>query len=70
MPTHRAQRTIVVSDPRLKLLVATESRFVRVTNNVHHGDSIKTNHLFEIDEAPRVAVGEVERRRVVGSVPV
>ncbi len=48
--------TIVMSDPRLYLLPAIDSRIVRVGHHIHEGNPIETNHLFEIDESTIIAV--------------
>jgi len=59
-----------VSDPSLKLLVAGESGFFRVRNDVDDCDAVETNHFLEIDETLPVSIDVFERRGVVGSVRI
>lgn len=62
--------SIVVRDPRLQLLIARKRGFFRIRNDVDDGDSVETDHLFEIDETFTVSVDVFERGRVVSAVRV
>jgi hypothetical protein len=54
----------------LELLDAAESRLLGVADNVHDGDAIETDHLLKVDESLGVAVGVIERGRIVSAVRV
>lgn len=59
-----------MSNPRLQLLLPTQGSLLGVTDDIHDGDPIESNHLLEIDESLAVPIRVVEGRRVVRSVRV
>jgi hypothetical protein len=62
--------TVVVGDPRLKLLVPRHRRFCRVRDDVHQRDAFEADHLLEVDVAAIIAVGVLQRKRKVGAIRI
>lgn len=55
-----AKLTIIVSNPGLKLLVSTQSGFIRIADDIHHSDPIQTYHFLEINKSLCVPVGVLD----------
>ena len=62
--------TVVMGDARLQLLGARDGRSLEVGNHIDNGDTIESDHLFEIDEPTLIAVHVLDRRAKVGAIPV
>ena len=64
------QLTVVMRDSRLEQFMTRDSGLMWIRHNVYHGDSVKPDHLLEVDEASIVAIHILDRETIICSVPV
>ena len=64
------QLTVVMRDSRLEQFMTRDSGLMWIRHNVYHGDSVKPDHLLEVDEASIVAIHILDRETIICSVPI
>lgn len=61
-------RTVVVSDPTLQSLPATDTGFLGIGDHVDECDSIEADYLLEVNIATVITIDVLGRKTKIGAI--